>query len=514
MRGSLAIRQLVWPVLAAIGAAATYTLASSPYDLDLLAWLAPPLLLVPASRLSGVRSALPGLVFGCAIAVGITSWAAHGVLAYFAVGRGMALALAGVVWLLYGGLPYALLTAAYASAARRVRTSARPALAAILWVAVEMLRSAPPLGLPWGLLSHTQWRRVTLIQIADVLGAYGVTFVVVFVGMSAALAVRAHDFPSSPGGARARLWRAAPAVVVLALVLAYGAASRAATTEGARETRIAVVQGDVPHAERWQRARSERALGSYLRLTSQIDATRRAPDLIVWPENAVDLYLDTQPMLLAALRGLATRSGASVLIGAPRLAAPGIARNSAYLIDDAGEVRATYDKRLLVPFAEGAVFPATAHASSEPVYTGGTGAEPLATGELSLGVLICFEVLFPDLVRATVRRGANVLLNLSNDAWMDAGDGAAPRQHFAMSVLRAVEMRRALVRVSAGGTSGFVTAHGDVHDVVPWGETGPSVGDVALHDALTPYARFGEAWVVLACLGLVAFGRPSRPEES
>lgn len=510
MRGSLAVRDLLAAVLAALLAASAYALASPPWDLSLLAWITPPLLLLPASRLRGAWSALPGLVFGFAIAVGVTSWAWHASLAYFELDRAASLAFASVVWLLYGGLPCALLTAGYALTAPRVRAGARPLLAAWWWVAIEILRSLPPLGLPWGLLSHTQWRQTTLIQLADVFGAYGVTFLVVLVSVGVALALYDPDAPATDVDARSRSRRLAPGLAALALALAYGVASRASEDDAAHTKRVAVVQGDIPNAFRWQRTHAERVLGAYLRLSAGIvRGADVAPELIVWPENAVDFYLAEQPLLLGRLRTLARRSGAALLVGAPRLAGPGAARNSTYLIDAQGTLRDTYDKRLLVPFAESPLLPAIAHAADEPEYGAGAHAGPLASRDFALGVLICFEVLFPDLVRATVRDGANLLVNVSNDSWMDAGDGAAARQHFAMSVLRAVEMRRALVRASAGGTSGFVSARGEVHDVVPWGGSGTSVGAVALHDGLTPYARFGEAWMLLAAALLVSLRRPA-----
>jgi apolipoprotein N-acyltransferase len=113
-------------------------------------------------------------------------------------------------------------------------------------------------------------------------------------------------------------------------------------------------------------------------------------------------------------------------------------------------------------------------------------------------------VLFPGPVRDAVRRGADLLVNLSNDAWLDAGDGDAPRQHFAMGVLRAVETRRYLVRASAGGTSGFVSPLGDVYSIVAWGEAGAAVGRVERRTELTPYVRWGETWIAVVGLVIVA----------
>src|SRR6185369_129820 len=127
-----------------------------------------------------------------------------------------------------------------------------------------------------------------------------------------------------------------------------------------------------------------------------------------------------------------------------------------------------------------------------PRYAGGGSAAPLHARGFELGTMICYEVLFPQLVRDTVRRGADLLVNISNDSWMDAGDGAAALQHFAMSVLRAVETRRYLVRSSSGGVSGFVSPVGEVFAVVPHGTAQASIGAVVPRDEVTPYVRHGE----------------------
>lgn len=500
-------RPAIVALLGALAAAAAYTLASPPRDVAVLAWLAPALLLLPATALRGWRAALPGLLFGSAIAFGITRWAVHASLAYFGMNAVAASAFATLVWVVYGGLPYALLTLLWSGLAPRTVPALRPVLAAWLWVLVEMLRTRAPLALPWGLLSHTQWQTTTLIQIADLGGAYAVTFVVVL--LSVALGDVLRDLARSGHGARRCALRAAPTLAVLALALGYGVACRRAA-QASPLARVAVVQGDFPNAFRWRRSVEQRNLTEYLRLTSSIGDEAAPLDLIVWPENAVGFYLDGEPVVLGRLGALATRRGSALLVGAPRLAARGVAHNSAWLIGADGSLRATYDKQLLVPFAEGSLLPIATDALAEPRYAGGTHSTPLATRALSLGTPICFEVLFPDLVRAMVRDGANLLVNLSNDSWLDSGDGAAPRQHFAMAVLRAVETRRALVRASAGGVSGLVGRDGQVAETVPWGSSGVAVGTVALADTVTPYVRFGDVWVAVVGIALVATNRALR----
>src|SRR5690606_30745871 len=153
-------------IAGALVAAALYTAASPPHDHALLAWLAPGVLLVPLERTGSGRAALAGLVFGLGIAIGITSWAVGASLEYFELARTPAILFAGLVWLVGAGVPYALLGAGFAAIARRTSPVLHPFAAAWLWVVVEAARSVPPLGLPWGLLSHTQWSRPEVLQIA------------------------------------------------------------------------------------------------------------------------------------------------------------------------------------------------------------------------------------------------------------------------------------------------------------------------------------------------------------
>jgi apolipoprotein N-acyltransferase len=108
------------------------------------------------------------------------------------------------------------------------------------------------------------------------------------------------------------------------------------------------------------------------------------------------------------------------------------------------------------------------------------------------------------LIRDLVRAGATLLFNVSNDSWMDVGDGVAPRQHSSMAVFRAVETRRFLVRASSGGFSGFVSPLGEMFADLPDAQAGTSAATVRLRTDLTPYVRWGEGWAVFGVLGVGA----------
>jgi apolipoprotein N-acyltransferase len=186
------------------------------------------------------------------------------------------------------------------------------------------------------------------------------------------------------------------------------------------------------------------------------------------------------------------------------------------LIDSARTIRGTYDKRRLVPFAEYDPLAGDAGSSPDPeaiAYTAGGVASVLEAGRLRVGTMICYEVLFPQLARDAVRAGADVLVNLSNDTWLDAGDGAAREQHFSMSVFRAIETRRPLVRAAASGISGFVSPYGKAYSLLPAETAGVAVAPVVPGSGETPYVRWGDTWVWLGgALVLFALARGKRDD--
>jgi apolipoprotein N-acyltransferase len=489
-------------------AALLYARACPPVGEWWLAWAAPALLLVPARRLSVGGALGVGVLFGMLIGAAITSWALPATLVYFDADRIAASSFVLLVWLLCSGLPYGLLTAAYAAAARRVPRATLPLVAAVLLVLCEMLRANPWLGMPWELLAHSQWQNLRLLQVADLGGMYAVSFVVALVSVAVGELIAGLRDGERPAHAWRRL---VLPCALLAAVLLYGESSRrldAASREvGAHDAaRVTVVQGNVANAFRWRRALFERALAAYARLTDGATGAGRAADLVVWPENAVGFYLDGEPQMRAQIGAVAARAGGALLLGAPRSGDAGYVHNSAYVLDQDGDVRGSYDKRRLVPFAEYDPLAAGAPAADagELRYAAGGTPGVLDAAGLRLGTLICYEILFPELVRDTVRNGADVLVNLSNDAWLSGEEGGAPQQHLSMAVFRAIETRRFLIRAASSGISGFVTPYGEAFALLPIGAAGATTADVAPRRELTVYVRWGETWVLVLAAAVVA----------
>jgi apolipoprotein N-acyltransferase len=496
------------PLLAVATAAASYTLANAPYGLWPFAWIAPGLLLVCVRRLRPGAALARGVLFGVLIGYGITGWAPYATLEYFAFNRAFAWLFSTAVWLVYSGVPLGLLALLYAVLAPNLPRFARGPFGGWLWVGGDLLRTTLLTGMPWGLLGHTQSANLPVVQIAELGGVYAVSFIVALVSVSVAETLDARPLQ----------WRTAarslalPAAA-LAAVLAYGWLSLGMLRSSGVHRTVEVVQGNIPNSFRWKREYFERALAAYVGLTRS--AAERKPDLIVWPENAVNFYVEQEPSLAAELGRVGTWAAGGFVFGGPRLQSPTEARNSAYFIGSDGRIGSTYDKRRLVPFAEYDPFAfLKENGPTEIVYTPGEGAQLLASGAARVGIVICYEVLFPSLVRELVRDGAELIVNLANDSWMDPGDGVAPRQHFSMAVLRAVETRRALVRAAAGGPSGFISPYGEVLSSLGTGRQGTLVGDVSIDTRLTPYVRWGDTWAVWGTFIAIAAAWTTRRRAS
>ncbi len=491
-------------VLALVAGAALYALALPPFDVAAFGWLA----LVPL--LLAVRGRRPqwalgyGVLYGYACSASVAgSWFVPALGRFFATGRLAAFALASIYGLLFWGSAFGLFAGAAAMLFRRPPSAARRLQLAALWVATELLRGRI-LGQPWGLLGYTQHAHVALVQVAAVTGVYGLSFLMVLVGSSVADALVLLHAHRGRAAVRAIV---PPLALLAAMWLAGAAVLLGGPAGGFGGHTIAVVQTNVAPERDWTRAYTDRQLAAHLRATEALVAHAH-PALVVWPEHAVPRYLEAEPGLAATLGALAARIDADLLFGAPRYEA-GHTYNSARLVTAAGRNGGTYDKQRLVLLAEENPFRRDAGAPSDDPHQFSRGDGPgVLRSFVPIGLSICHEVLFPELVGESVAAGAALLVNVSNDGWLDGGHGVASRQHFAMATLRAVETRRYLVRAATTGVSGVVDPYGRVVGVIAPGATGALTAAVAGRTTVTPYVRFGDLFAILctlsAALALVA----------
>ena len=385
-----------------------------------------------------------------------------------------------------------------------------------LWVALELVRARLLTGFPWALLGHSQYRNRTLIQVADLTGAYGVSFVVAWINSWLAAL-----FLAGPGrllGSKAGRRGLAAAVLVPAAVLGYGAVRLRglAADEPAELLRVGVVQPDIPQEQKWDPRFRERILSTYARLTRRAAGARA--DLLVWPEAALPFLFPADPEAQGRVTALVDEAGTELLFGSPDLREEGgTARyfNSVFLLAPGGRLLGRYDKMHLVPFGEyvplrRALFFVRPLIDRIGDLTPGTEIRLLPAPAGPCGTPVCYEIVLPGLVRGMVAAGARYLVTVTNDAWF--GRTAAPYQHFAQAVFRAVENRVPVIRCANTGISGVILRDGTVarrtrifaEAVITAAVPVPGSGGA-------PYTRSGDifAWACAAA-GLVAlFAAPA-----
>jgi apolipoprotein N-acyltransferase len=482
-----------------------YALALPPFDWAVCGWLTLVPLLWVVRRETVASAFRYGMLYGYAFGWAATWCFAEAAARYFHLPLPLAVAAVAVWYLVVCGLPLGLFAAGSALLfARRHRFTwiTVPAL----WVATEVLRGRI-MGQPWDLLGYTQHENVALIQIAAVTGVYGVSYVLALA--STVLADLGRDL-RRPGVSRAAVGRAlvAPAAVIVLCWLGGRVVVPAGPVAEADSKQVAIVQTNVSPSFHWTRAYTDAQVAAHVRATEQIP---NGPALIVWPENSVPRYLEREPMLAVELATLAMRHHADLLFGGPRHE-DGRTYNAARLITSAGRNGGAYDKRRLVLFAEEKPLVATRHDApndSPEEFTPGTGPGVLASF-VPIGVSICHEIVHPDLVRASVQDGAELLVNIANDGWLDGSYGFARRQHLAMSVFRAVETRRFVVRAATTGASAVIDPYGRIVAMQTPDTAGVVTAAVSGETAITPYVRLGDLFA-LVCTGLAALEmRPRR----
>ncbi|MFO7837973.1 MAG: apolipoprotein N-acyltransferase, partial [Desulfosalsimonadaceae bacterium] len=273
---------------------------------------------------------------------------------------------------------------------------------------------------------------------------------------------------------------------------------------GAERLDVAVVQGNIDQMQKWDDAFRRLSLDRHFRLSQA--AKNPEPELIVWPETAVPFYFQYRREATERLLVRARQTGAALLIGAPSVEREGKKTayyNSAYLISSEGEVLESYDKVHLVPFGEYVPFRKWLFFIDTLVaqvgnFESGEKGDTISRPPADIGMLICYEAIFPGLSAEMTKNGAAFLVNITNDAWF--GNTGAPRQHFSMAVLRAVENRRSLVRAANTGISGFIDAAGRIKETSRLFEEAVKSRSIALiEDYRSFYTRYTDVFA-LACL--------------
>lgn len=378
-----------------------------------------------------------------------------------------------------------------------------------LWVSLEYIRSFLLSGFPWELLGYSQYKNLAVIQISDIFGVFGVSYIIALAnGMFfiILLYIKKKQFQSGPVTKKHAAMSLACFTAVLFMTIIYSHWRIKHTQEimtDAPKINAGYVQGNIDQMVKWDPAFQKSSTQKYIDLS--LDAKKQFPDLLVWPETAAPFYfIHNTKMTNMVIKGI-RESKAYFLIGSPSF----IRRentidyyNSAYLINPQGKTAEKYDKVHLVPFGEYVPlkkwlpFVNKIVAQVGDFKTGKKG-DTLKMGSYRLGILICYEIIFPELSGAAAKSGADLLINITNDAWY--GTTSAPYQHFSMAVFRAVENRRSLVRSANTGISGFIDPLGEIYNLSPLFKESVMTKSLPVIKYKTIYSEHGDIFAV-SCL--------------
>jgi len=430
-----------------------------------------------------------------------------------------------VTLLIYTGSYFGFFGLMFAFISRRWGIAPAFLAAPFLWVSLEYVRANFFfLALPWALLAHSQYQYPWIIQFASITGAYGISFLVVMVNSAFTLAilallsrVRWYRLPASQVLSRREMIATVfPAVVLATLALLYGQITLSRPLVG-KKVRISVVQGNIEQAKKWDRKYAKFIMQTYADLTREVAEDQ--PDLIIWPETATPRAINRDPKLFNEVKDIAKSAGTYLLVGSSQLhkfkvGDPKSAKylNSAFLIHPERTTSRSqrYDKIRLFPFGEylplkGTIPWAYINVPDIGGYVPGKEFTVFELPPFRFGTTICWEDIFPDLVRQFVKKGAQFIVNITNEAWF--GKSAAPYQFVSMSVFRSVENRIFLVRCANTGVSCFIDPYGRIVDRVK-DKSGQDIfvrgvlsGSVIPLVSNTFYTRYGDwlAWLSLPC---------------
>lgn len=374
------------------------------------------------------------------------------------------------------------------------------------WICFEYLRGVCLTGFPWSLLGYSQSQNLAIIQIADIFGPWGVSFLLIFVNV----------FLKEVIEKKIKIYHWIGLIILLIAICSYGfyRLNYTKKIENKHYLSISLVQGNISQEDKWDPLKRKEIVSKYVELT--LACLKDNPQLIIWPEASwpVALHIDLEKP--SDLSDFLKQSKSSLLMGAVTYD-DDLYFNSAVLLNE-NKVR-KYDKFHLVPFGEyiplRKYFPFLE--TIAPIGEIEPGKEFVVFEVDNLkektvnkfSTLICIEDIFPDLARKFVKKGAQFLVNITNDGWYLKS--SAPYHHLQASIFRAVENKVSLVRVANTGISAFIDANGRVISVIEDQNKNKIFIDGKLTQKIqidtghkTLYTIYGD-WFVLVCFILSGF---------
>jgi apolipoprotein N-acyltransferase len=479
----------------AILSGALLALSFPRYGHPAFAWIAlVPLLITLRRDQPTLRAFYLGLTAGLLYFIGTIYWTGTVVRQFGGLATPVAL-LAMLLLAAYLALYPALAALVTARIVRQVGARGLLVMPAA-WVTTEFARGYLFGGFPWVPLGNSQVTVVPVAQLASLFGVYGLSALVAFV--NAALACAAL----SRGRQRAAV--VAATVLLLAGVGGWGAwrvADGALTRQG-EPLRVGLIQGNIAQEDKWNPREARRIFTTYIAMTR--DAVRRGAELVIWPESSTPFMFEEDEIGGESLRALAREVRVPILFGSDQVDRSGETLrlyNAAFLVTPTGETAAVYRKMHLVPFGEYIPGKQLLYFVSPLVermaeFAPGASMVVLPVGDHKINTAICYEVVYPSLIREAVADGSQLLTTITNDAWY--GQSSAPYQHFALASMRAIEQGRYLARAANTGISGVVDPYGRIVRQSAIFEQAGLVENVRILTTRTIYSRIGDVVAYLA----------------
>lgn len=498
------------------------------FDLGLLAWIVLIPLHLALDQCSRQRAFWIGWLSGLIGFTGIMAWVVTAMTTYGKVPEPISYAIL-LLLTTYLGLYVGLYSLAVVWL-RELIPRYGIFFAPCFWVALELFRTHLLSGIPWCLLGYSQYRELDLIQVADHTGVYGISFLIVLVNVAFA-ELFLWIMPFFRGFHPVKLPWELLTTAAVCMLLSWFYSSAVLSDRDLKNPKtsitVGVVQPNIDQAVKWDAAFRDETMRRFDRLTAQLGTST---DLVVWPEAATPFIFEREKEYQLQLIAWAERAQAPILLGSPALRFYPDRRpyllNSAYLLGSDGTVLGRYDKHHLVPFGEYIPLKSSFLFFLDKLVEGigdfeaGPGQTTLSFSPKSwstersagsrpvkFGVAICYEVIFPDLVRRFAANGAEFLVTITNDGWF--GPSSAPAQHFAMVVFRSVENHLAFVRAANTGISGFIDPFGQIIEATPLFVEQASYTTIPTRQARTFYSYYGDVFAhacVIICALLILFG--------
>lgn len=500
---------IVLPLFTAV----LYVLATPPVDLALLGWFCLVPLLFALTKCNSYKEVfLTGIISGLTSTVATYYWLVHTMTTF----GGLSYLLSVFLFILLAGY-LSLYWSLFTLTIRFLSARKLPfiLIAPFVWVSLEYLRTYLFSGFPWALLGYTQYKMPYLIQVSDLLGAYGISFILV---LSSAIICKGICVYLS--GKVIPTKEIIMLLLLLLINISYGFINIHKYVEPSNYIVSALIQGNIEQNMKWNKNHQDETINIYGDLSKSAAENSNELDLIIWPETAAPFYFQNKSRLRKKTIDISESLNVPILFGSPAYKyedKKARLLNSAFLIapQPGGGVStlARYDKVHLVPFGEYVplkkiLFFVNKITEGIGDFSAGENTTPLTikinkknSTVALLGTNICYEGIFPDLIRRFVKNGANILVNITNDAWY--GRSSAPYQHLSAAVFRAVENGIYMLRAANTGVTAVINPLGQIEKSTDIFTRDYITAKVTLREKMTFYTKNGDVFAIFVSISTV-----------